>query len=211
MELRLQELIRDLEHVSKVHGMAENNPVVTRLSKPSLTTLTIIVIAQEEPDTLVLPLNVTWINLDPTSSHFRRALRRVSKSPVAPYNHEYEVLDLYDDVFVEQYYDAADEAIVSSGGVTSAATTTSLGLVKLTAAPADPNNPVVVENTDPRLSDARVPTAHTHPQEPAASLGTTGASVVINNSAPPTAGMLLFATSPTEAQWRFATNADVQP
>ena len=55
MELRLQELIRDLEHVSKVHGMAENNPVVTRLSKPSLTTLTIIVIAQEEPDTLVLP------------------------------------------------------------------------------------------------------------------------------------------------------------
>ena len=211
MELRLQEFIRDLEHVAKTHGMAANNPVVTRLSRPALASLTVVVLAEEEPDTQILPLNVTWINLDPTSSHFRRALRRVSKTPVAPYNHEYEVLDLYDDVFVEQYYDAGDEAIVSSGGVTSAATTSELGLVKLTAAPADPQNPVVVENTDPRLADARVPTAHTHPQEPAASLATTGTNVVINGSTPPTAGMLLFAVSGTEATWRFATTADVQP
>lgn len=210
MELRLQNLIRDLESVARVHGLAENNPVVTRLSKPSLTTLTVIVIAEEEPDTLVLPLNYTWINMDSQSANFRRALRRVSKTATAPYNHEYEVLDLYDDVFVDQYYDVADEAIVSSGGINTAATTTELGLVKLTAAPADPNNPVVVENTDPRLTDARVPLPHTHPQEPAASLQTTGANVIINNSSPPTAGMLLFATSGTEAQWRFATSADVQ-
>ena len=210
MERKLEELIRDLEHVSVIHGLADNNPVVTRLSKPSVSTLTVIVLSKEEPSTLVLPLNVTWINLDPTSIHFRRALRRVSKSATAPYNHEYLLLNAFDDVFVEQYYDAGDEAIVSSGGVTSAATTSQLGLVKLTVAPVDPNNPVVVENTDPRLTDARTPIAHTHPQSPAASLQTTGANVVINNSSPPSAGMVLVATSPTEATWRLLTSADVQ-
>jgi len=211
MERKLEEFIRDMERISKVYGMAEDNPVVTRLSKPSLATLTVVVLAEEEPETLILPLNVTWINLDPTSSHFRRALRRVSKTATAPYNMEWEVLDLYDDIFVDQFYDAADEAIVSAGGVSSAATVNDLGLVKLTEAPADPNNPVAVEESDPRLTDARNPTAHTHPQEPAASLATNGSNVVINNSNPPSAGMVLVATSSTEATWRVLTNADIQP
>lgn len=211
MERKLEDFIRDMERVSKVYGMAEDNPVVTRLSKPSLATLSVVVLAEEEPDSLVLPLNVTWINLDPTSTHFRRALRRASKTPTAPYNFEWEVLDLYDDVFVDQYYDAGDEAIVSAGGVNSAATVNDLGLVKLTEAPADPNSPVAVEESDPRLTDDRTPTAHTHPQDPAASLATTTTNVVINNSNPPTAGMVLVATSSTEASWRELTNADIQP
>lgn len=211
MERKLEDFIRDMERVSKVYGMAEDNPVVTRLSKPSLATLTVVVLAEEEPETLVLPLNVTWVNLDPTSTHFRRALRRVSKTPTAPYAFEWEVLDLYDDMFVDQYYDAGDEAIVSAGGVNSAATVNDLGLVKLTEAPGDPNNPVAVEETDPRLTDSRNPTAHTHPQQPAASLATTTTNVVINNSNPPSAGMVLVATSSTEAAWRVLTNADIQP
>lgn len=45
---------------------------------------------------------------------------------------------------------------------TSPATTSTLGLVRVATTPPDPLNPTVVTNTDPRLTDARVPTAHTH-------------------------------------------------
>lgn len=43
------------------------------------------------------------------------------------------------------------------------ATTTTLGCVTLTVPPTNPSLPIVAEDNDPRLSDARVPLAHIHP------------------------------------------------
>lgn len=52
------------------------------------------------------------------------------------------------------------------------ATTTDLGLVELTVAPTDPAHPKVVTDEDPRNSNARTPTAHTHPESDIAGLTT---------------------------------------
>lgn len=50
------------------------------------------------------------------------------------------------------------------GGIATPATVTALGVVKLSHAPADPANPVAVETADARMTNARTPTAHTHPE-----------------------------------------------
>lgn len=50
------------------------------------------------------------------------------------------------------------------GAVTPPATDARLGTVVLSQPPADVAAPVVVEGSDPRLSDPRPPLAHTHPQ-----------------------------------------------
>lgn len=48
------------------------------------------------------------------------------------------------------------------GGTVVPATTTALGVSKLSTAAIDPANPIVVSDTDPRNTNARTPTAHTH-------------------------------------------------
>lgn len=58
--------------------------------------------------------------------------------------------------------DKGDSALAGMG-IGEAATQFTLGKVKLTVAPADPGSPFVVETTDPRMADARVPLQHIHP------------------------------------------------
>ncbi len=210
MERRLQHLIENLEKISRDRGVSSDNPLVLRLRIAEQ--LTVVVLSVEEPHTLILPLNVTWINLDPTSNSFRRALKRVSKDDPqnGTHTHTWEVLHIYDDAFGHQFYDAADEAIITAGPSFGAATTTNMGLVRLSAEPTDSSAPIVVGSNDPRLSDARAPTAHTHPQEPAQSLATSTTNVIISGSVAPTVGSVLVAVSPTQAAWRPLTSADVQ-
>lgn len=47
-------------------------------------------------------------------------------------------------------------------GDVAVATTTTLGISKLTVPPTDPDQPIVVETNDPRLADARSPLPHIH-------------------------------------------------
>ena len=51
---------------------------------------------------------------------------------------------------------------IITGIVPNPATTTTVGLVKLSATPTYPASPVAVGNNDPRLTDARPPTVHDH-------------------------------------------------
>lgn len=51
----------------------------------------------------------------------------------------------------------------SGGSTTTPASTTALGIVRISVAPNDSDNPVAVGTNDPRMTDARTPTAHTHP------------------------------------------------
>lgn len=212
MELKLEKLIQNLEKIAQDRGLSEDNPVVVRLSHPAASMVSVIAVAQQEPHLLILPLNVTWINLNPTSPNFRRALRRQSKDDPNDgiHTHTYVVLETYEQVFVEQYYDLDDEQIITSGNVAGAATTTSLGLVRMATAPAVAGNPIAVGANDPRLTDARTPLAHTHPQAPAQALATSTTNVIINNSTAPSVGHVLVAVSSTEATWRALTSADIQ-
>lgn len=61
---------------------------------------------------------------------------------------------------------AADNPVASMADVGSSepATTDGLGAVIIATAPVDPDEPVAVGDNDPRLSDARTPTGHTHPK-----------------------------------------------
>jgi hypothetical protein len=54
------------------------------------------------------------------------------------------------------------------------ATTTAFGIVKMVTVPADVNNPLVVGDNDPRLTDARTPKPHTHPATDVTYIGHTG-------------------------------------
>lgn len=210
MELRLQKLIESLVQISSERGVSENNPVVTRVSSPAAGALNVVVISFEEPTTLVLPINVIWITTNPVSDYYHRARRRVSKVDPGTGGHTWETITRYDDAFVTQTYDAADEAIITAGPSAALATDAQSGLVRLSIPPAVAGDPVVVGENDPRLTDARNPTPHTHPQQPATALQTTAGNVVISTSGAPSVGSVLIATSTTEATWRPLTQSDIQ-
>jgi len=210
MELRLEQMIASLETVSEIRNLQPNNPIVVRLSHPTNSTVHVIVCAYTEPHQQVLPLNVTWFDFNPMSVNYRRALRRVSKTPTGNMNHEWRVIDTYDEVFVTQEYDAADTEYLTNVQSVPPASVTVLGTVKLSYTPTDPANPVVVVEGDPRLSDARVPKAHSHPQQPARQLKTSTGVVTIEGSAAPESGAVLVATGPNAAVWRRLTTTDIK-
>ena len=213
MEKRLQDLIADFERVTNVRNLDENNPIVMRISHPTNASVHVIVCALSEPDTLVLPLNVTWFVFDPQHEYYRRALRRLSKDAdsVLGFTHTYELVETYDEVFVDQVYDLADQDLLSDNSIPDPAQVGSLGIARLSFPAEVPSNPVVVTEGDPRLVDARTPLAHTHPEQPARQLQTSEGIITIEGSVAPLAGMALIATSGTTAAWRQLRTSDIQP
>ena len=183
-----------------------------RISHPTNASVHVIVCALQEPKTLVLPLNVTWFVYDPQSKFYRKALRRVSKDdgPAVEFDQTWELVETYDAVFVDQYYDSADTDRLSDNSGPPAAQPNVLGIARLSHPAEVPSNPVVVTEGDPRLTDARDPLAHTHPEKPAEKLRTSEGVVTIEGSAAPEAGAVLVATSPTTAEWRKLLTSDIQ-
>lgn len=210
-ELRLEQLIEDCERISNVRNLDSNNPIVLRISHPTNATVHVIVCAVREPITLVLPINVTWFNLNPQSVDYRQALRRVSKEPDSSENteHTWERIFQYNDVFVHQEYDADDTALLTDKTVVPPAQIDVLGTARLSVPAVVSSNPIVVGSNDPRLSDARTPLAHTHPKEPAQQLKTSIGTVTISGSAAPTAGMTLVAINANQAEWRRLKTSDI--
>jgi hypothetical protein len=211
VELKLQKLMANAEGIAGLRNMDDNNPIKIPVTHPNLGTVTVLVCAISEPHQLVLPLNVTWFNFDPTSIHYRKALRRVSKDPSANYEHTWEVVETYAEVFAGQFYDSADQVILLGGGSgVSLADATTQGIARLSLPAETLSDPVVCGDNDPRLIDDRTPLPHTHPQEPASMLRTNSNTVTIDASEPPQAGMVLVATSPSTAEWRFLNENDIQ-
>lgn len=210
MELRLEQLISSFETVSNIRNLQPNNPIVMRLSHPTNATVHVIVCAYGEPYQQVLPLNVTWFDFNPQSVNYRKALRRESKELSSAFQHTWKVIDTYDEIFVVQEYDATDEEFLTNVQSVPAATVTVLGTVKLSHTPSDPANPIVVVEGDPRLTDARTPRSHTHPQVPAQQLKTSTGVVNISGSGAPGTGSVLIATGPNTAEWRRLTSTDIR-
>lgn len=211
MELRLQQLIQDFERVSNVRNLDENNPIVMRISHPTNATVHVIVCALIEPSTLVLPLNVTWFVYDPQHKYYRYALRRVSKDADTNQGttHTWELIETYDDVFVEQYYDEDDLLRLTDNSGPPPASISELGIARISVDAEVSSNPIAVIEGDPRLSDARQPLSHTHPEEPAEQLRTSEGIVNIAGSGAPEAGATLIATGPNSAEWRKLQTSDL--
>lgn len=210
-DLKLQKLIESLEVASDIRNMDDTNPIVHRLSNPTVRKVTAIVCSVREPATLILPINVTWFVFDPLSPYYKMALRRKSKTTVANsgFVHQWELVDTIDEVFVDQTYDSEDSALLTENEPVPAATTTVQGIARLSFAPVDATDPVVVGEGDPRLTDARTPKAHSHPEVPATKLKTKTGVVTINQSVAPVVGAVLVADSPTSATWRKLSSSDI--
>lgn len=210
-EKKIEEIRDALRVISDIQNMDETNPIVHRVSNATVRKVTTTVAAVREPTNLIVPLNVIWFDFNPQSKYYKAARRRLSKNadPSAGTLHTWEVIDTYAQFIEDQFYDAEDAAILNTQAPLPVASPTVLGIAKLSVAAANGAVPTVVGEGDPRLTDARQPTEHTHAEKPATQLKTRTGVVTIENSAQPVVGATLFATSPTTAVWRQVTNADV--
>tara|TARA_Y100001963_G_scaffold139226_1_gene204828 strand:+ start:3733 stop:4368 length:636 start_codon:yes stop_codon:yes gene_type:complete len=206
-ELRLQKFTDAIRITSDIDNLDNDAPQVMRRTSASIQKTSTFVVAKIEPHDMVLPLNVIWFCFDPNSSYYNKALRRVSKDPSASFEHTWEVLYFYSDLWLDQHY-APEDLDKLTADIPGAATVSDLGLVLLATAPEDPNNPVVILEGDSRLTDARDPKPHSHPEKPATMLQHSDGVLTIKNSAA-VAGALLFSTSTTEAEWRKPTPEDL--
>lgn len=211
-EKNLELIIDALRVVSDIQNMDETNPITHRQSNPTIRKVNTVVCAYREPYNLIVPLNFIWFCFDPKSDYYRTALRRVSKEADAQkgFVHTYEVIDTMAQYEEDQYYDDEDAALLAQNDPLPIATDDVLGIARLSVPPVSGATPVVVGDNDPRNSDPREPTEHTHPEVPATQIKTKTGVVTIGNSAAPVTGSVLIATSPTTAVWRPLTSNDIQ-
>jgi hypothetical protein len=130
MELRLQKFIDQAIGIADVRNLSPENPIELSITSPNSSQKTRVVVAVNEPwQYIALPVNVTWINYNPQDPYYKRALKRVSRTQSATYQHTWTLLNNYIDIFEPpQYYDA------ESGDVES----------RLDAHIANLNNPHIV-------------------------------------------------------------------
>lgn len=211
-ELKLKQLIDSLEVASTVRNMDSSTPITHRISNATLRRVTTIVCSAKEPTSLVLPLNVTWFVFDPLSPYYRKALRRVSKvaNPAADTANTWELVETLAAVFEDQYYDAEDTDLLGIDPPVPVASTTVQGVARLSHAPANPADPIVVGEGDPRLTDARPPKPHSHTEVPATQIKSKTGVVHISQNNVPVVGATLVATSATTAEWRQLTSSDIK-
>lgn len=77
MELRLQEFIASVETLADIRNLDQWNPIVFQLEHPITATRYTIVGSKQEPSYLGIPVNTTWVVLDPESPYYRMALKLV--------------------------------------------------------------------------------------------------------------------------------------
>ena len=212
MELKLQNFIDAMGVTSDVDNLSQDTPQVMRRENTAIQKTSTFVVSILEPVGMILPLNVIWLCYDATSGNYKSALKRVSKDadPGGAYTYSWEVLYFYDDIWLDQAYDAEDSDKLSNAVIPAGATTSTLGLVKLSTPSTTPGMPIVVTEEDERLSDPRTPKAHSHAEIPATTLQHANGVVAINIGEP-AIGKVLMATGPGSAGWAFLTADQIQP
>lgn len=214
MELKLQDFITAMAVTSDVDNLSKDTPQVMRRENSAIQKTSTFVVSINEPHDMILPLNVVWLCYDGTSSYYKKALKRISKDVDENgfFTNTWEVLYFYDDIWLDQFYDAEDSDKLSNAVIPTGATTDTLGLVRLSypAPEGEEGMPIVVSEGDPRLTDAREPLPHTHPEIPTSMLQHANGVVTIANGEP-SVGKCLRATSETSATWDFLTEDDIQP
>lgn len=210
MELRLEKFIDAAEIIGNMGDLNNETPVVLRYQDPeSLRTIT-FVCSQVEPTRMVLPANVVWVNFDRNSIYYKQALKRTAKTSGshAEFDHSWELLYFYADVFSTQYYDPADLADLDDERV-GYATVSDMGIAKLSTVPTNSEQPRIISEGHYTLTNDRDPTDHSHPEKPATKLKTVSSFVTIISQPTPMIGMALVCDSHLTASWRRLTESDV--
>lgn len=210
-EKNLENIMESLRVISDIQNMDETNPITHRVSNPTIRKVTTVVCAYREPNNLIVPLNFIWFCFDPQSVFYKQALRRVSKEADSANGtvHTYEVIDTMAQFNEDQYYDDEDQIILAQDEPLPVASTTTLGIARLSVSVKNGATPIVVGEGDPRLTDAREPLDHTHAEVPATQIKTKSGIVTIGDSAAPVVGSVLVALSATRATWRPLTSNDI--
>lgn len=115
MEARLQQFIESVETLADVRNLDVFNPVVFQMEHPLTGVRYTVAGSKVEPSYLGIPVNTTWVVLDPASTYFRQALKlkdtldtdTVSDMPQPDGQPSlwWHVVRTYDEIFEDpQYY-----------------------------------------------------------------------------------------------------------
>jgi hypothetical protein len=210
MELRLEKFISSAEVISNMSDLNNETPVALRYQDPQTLQTITFVCSQVEPTKMVLPANVVWINFDRNSPYYKQALKRTSKNKGShlQYEHSWEVLYFYTNVFDNQFYYPEDLADLDDERV-GPASVDKAGIAKLNEAPLESNSPRLISEGHYTLENNRDPKEHEHAEKPATKLKTISSFVNIVNQPNPLIGMALVCDSHLTASWRKLTEADI--
>lgn len=211
VDKRLFEFVQACRKISDMRGVSASNPTVLRLTIPSTGHLCIIVCGYEEPSSqYILPLNVLWLNVNPSSSSYLRLLRRLEKNTgTAGLVDKWALVDSFEILDILQEYDEVDKERLQATINVGLAGSNKLGLARLSVAPLSSSNPIAVGDNDPRLSDSRTPLPHTHALPPVTQIRSATGVINIDQSVIPEAGMVLYALGATSATWKHLTHSDI--
>lgn len=183
MELRLENFVNSMEIVTNIHRQNEAH-ILVRIAKDKSY---VFCVGYHCPRYVLLPNEAIWLDMNPESTTYRSAYKRISRDRANPYNDVWTLLYFYDDAFTDQTYAAEDLTKVSIELPTPATTTVSgIGLLSS----VEPEAKIVV-NGDPRLSDDRYPTDHTHPETPATIIKSPTVVTLIADQTAPRSGYAL--------------------
>lgn len=114
MEKRLQDFILSVQQLSDLRNLDVFNPIVFQMEHPITATRYEVVGAKIEPSYLGLPINVTWVVLDPADPYYLKALKLktvldtetvTDKPKVQGLDAWWHIVRTYDEIFNDpQYY-----------------------------------------------------------------------------------------------------------
>lgn len=143
MELRLQQFIESVETLADIRNLDTWNPIVFQIEHPINATRYTIVGAKLQPSYLGIPINTTWIVLDPESAYYRMALKLVDTNDTdlsttlddvvsedGTLHFYWNLIRTYDDIFsVPQYYNNGGRGPKGDTGPAGPAGTVNYGQV----------------------------------------------------------------------------------
>lgn len=214
MESKLSRLIALAEIITDINEQTEDTPIVLRHTDENTGQTIAIVCSRVEPTNMVLPLNVIWFVYDSTSTFYRRALKRVSKTAGEEntfngFQQSWAGVYFYEDIFEHQYFDTEDMAQFSIPDV-PLATVEQLGKTRLRTDPLDAQNPVAISTTDPRMIDNRDPLDHSHPEVPATKIFSGTNVLDIVDQSTPFRGYTLHFDSSGTVVWDQIKETDIE-
>ena len=130
MEKRLQDFILSVQQLSDLRNLDTFNPIVFQFEHPITATRYTVVGAKIEPSYLGLPINVTWVVLDPTDPYYMKALKLkatidpetlTDKPKVVGFDAWWHVVRTYDEIFNDPQYYVGVEGVPGPVGPTGPA------------------------------------------------------------------------------------------
>jgi hypothetical protein len=222
MDQELQDFITNYLELSKFRNVSAINPIRFEIQpdRANSNRTFIIVVSPIEPTFSKLPYNVLWVPSDTNHPAFGTCIKRTGHIASDIYNAGWETVLTYADLWLpDQYYQFVVEdprlhGIDSEDSVAGPASFSGTGLVLLSQ---ESDEGIVVEEADPRNSNARYPNFHTHPDYPRTKVKINETDyALVSTSAPPQQGMLLYIVGQSSdnaneyiAVWKFPTQSDI--